>query len=470
VTWARSHGFGRQRVRGGRFPLVGALLLLTVGSAAALASGFVPGTQLWVDRSPTASSFWSDVKTAGTQVYVTGLANDDYATAAYDAATGTQLWQSSYDGPAHGQDGANALAVSPDGSRVYVGGTSKGAGSVDDFDYAVVAYDTASGAELWVARYDGPAHNRDFITAVGVSPDGSRVFVTGASSSDSFTAAYGAETGTLIWGDRYAGPAGLASGANALAVAPDEAHVYVTGSSTDRVHRGGAVTVSYAAGTGAREWVRRYISTNDLNTAGLSVAVSPDGMHVFVGGTTTHQGNPYPPSLNTYLTVAYDAATGSKLWVQRYSASGQGTFFSRALAVNPNGTAVYITGGSSIAPGKYGYATVAYESASGKRLWVAQYEGGGTAYAIAVRADGTQVYVTGPSPHPGGTTSDWATVAYGALHGEQLWAALYDGPGSLQDVAGALATNPDGSRIFASGLSRDPADTYEATIVAYATN
>jgi len=52
-------------------------------------------------------------------------------------------------------------------------------GSVDD--YATVAYDAATGTTLWVKRYDGPANSDDHATSVAASPDGSKVFVTGDS-------------------------------------------------------------------------------------------------------------------------------------------------------------------------------------------------------------------------------------------------------------------------------------------------
>jgi hypothetical protein len=68
--------------------------------------------------------------------------------------------------------------VSADGSEVFVTGGSQGMtrGSA----YATVAYDGSSGAQLWVARYDG-SPDRDGPAALGVSPDGSQVFVTGMS-------------------------------------------------------------------------------------------------------------------------------------------------------------------------------------------------------------------------------------------------------------------------------------------------
>jgi Tol biopolymer transport system component len=67
--------------------------------------------------------------------------------------------------------------MSPDGSQVFVTGSSEGSTSSDD--YASVAYDATTGATLWVKRYTRPGG--DYATALGMSPDGSQVFVTGES-------------------------------------------------------------------------------------------------------------------------------------------------------------------------------------------------------------------------------------------------------------------------------------------------
>ena len=68
--------------------------------------------------------------------------------------------------------------MNPDQSRVFITGQSLGVGTSDD--YTTVAYDADTGSDLWVGRYNGPPGNSgDVAREMGVSPDGSRVFVTG---------------------------------------------------------------------------------------------------------------------------------------------------------------------------------------------------------------------------------------------------------------------------------------------------
>jgi len=131
------------------------------------------------------------------------------AARAQAAVPGAQLWAKRYNGPGNGADQANAEAVSPDGNTVFVTGYSQGTTSTD---YATVAYDTATGNRLWAERYDGPSHYIDQASSVAVSPDGKMVFVTGYSygnahvEADYATIAYSAATGQKLWVARYGGP------------------------------------------------------------------------------------------------------------------------------------------------------------------------------------------------------------------------------------------------------------------------
>ena len=78
--------------------------------------------------------------------------------------------------------GISVLPGYADGQRASERPPLRAFGAATSFDFATVAYDPATGAELWVKRYNGPNDLDDAAYAVTVSPDGSRVFVTGYSS------------------------------------------------------------------------------------------------------------------------------------------------------------------------------------------------------------------------------------------------------------------------------------------------
>src|SRR5207244_11550859 len=110
------------------------------------------------DDTPAAIAISPD----GTRVVVPGTSGhvqtlSDFATTAYDMATGQRLWAASYDGTGHFIDEATAIKVSPDGTHVYVTGRSAGVstGSGPSFEYATIAYDASTGAQQWVPRFSG---------------------------------------------------------------------------------------------------------------------------------------------------------------------------------------------------------------------------------------------------------------------------------------------------------------------------
>jgi hypothetical protein len=159
----------------------------------------------------------------------------DYATVTYRAATGAQLWVRRYNGPANGFDIARSVAVSPGGGMVFVTGLSTGTTSATD--YATVAYRAATGAQRWVKRYNGPGNSFDSAQSMAVSPGGGTVFVTGqstgaSSGEDYATIAYRADTGARLWARRYNGPGNSTDDAASMAVGPRGGEVFVTGQST----------------------------------------------------------------------------------------------------------------------------------------------------------------------------------------------------------------------------------------------
>src|SRR5439155_15268245 len=68
-------------------------------------------------------------------------------------------WLARYAFPGSSADIPAGVAVSADGKRAFVAGTSRYVQTFED--YTTVAFDMATGQRLWVGAYDGPGHFRD---------------------------------------------------------------------------------------------------------------------------------------------------------------------------------------------------------------------------------------------------------------------------------------------------------------------
>jgi len=350
------------------------------------------------------------------------------------APSGSRLWIGHYNGPPGTENDATAMAVSPDGKRVFVTGNSALAGR-EPHEFATVGYKTATGARLWARRYHGTGSMAE-ARSVAISPDGKTVFVTGATNMQSTdanfaTIAYQAATGAVRWVARYDGPGRYSDdSAYSVAVSPHGSTVFVTGTSG-----GGYATIAYRAGTGARRWIARYHGSGGHAVA---VAVSPGGGRVVVTGTNGHD----------YGTVAYRAASGARLWARHHDGpAGLDEYGgATALAFSPNGSTVFVTGDvhTTGTPSGPRYATIAYRATDGTQRWAVSdgpLARTGGAAAVAVSPDGRRVYVAGHD-----------TVAYRAATGAQLWASLSLGGG----YASALALSPDGRKVFVTGFVTEP--------------
>ena len=307
---------------------------------------------------------------------------------AQGAATRAPLWTARYFLP-DTNSAAMALAVSPDGTRVFVGGRSEG---MTGSNYLTVAYDQRTGAKLWTRRTSG---GTDELHAIAVSPSGSMLYVTGTrempvTDEDVFTIAYDAATGTTRWSARYnqsRGGESLEDFGDAIAVSPDGSKVFVAGSS------GGpfALLVAYNAETGARLWARSLQRSSWF----FALAASPDSSRVYTtGGVDT------PTQFSNDLTMAFNASNGSTLWSRQYNGPAGGEDGGNLIAVSPDGSRLYVSGASSKlgepgwTAGFLDWATIAYRANTGTRLWGKRYESG-VPLSIAVAPAGENVYVYG---------------------------------------------------------------------------
>ena len=154
--------------------------------------------------------------------------------------------------------------------------------------------------------------------------------------------------------------------------------------------------------------------------------------------------------------AAVSSGPGTQLWVSRYNGLGNGGDGARSVAVSPDGNTVYVTGYTDVSSLNYDYGTVAYNAATGARLWARRYNGPAngddTPSSVTVSPDGNTVYVTGASQ---GASSgyDYATAAYGAATGARLWTKRYNGAGSGNDTANSVAVSPTTGTVFVTGLS-----------------
>ncbi|MEU6074189.1 S8 family serine peptidase [Micromonospora sp. NPDC047074] len=410
----------------------------------------------------------------GKRLYVAGASNQDlwgtprprFALVAYDPATGARLWSAGYTGPAATHDEPMAIKVSPDGSTLFITGMSEAEGSGGDV--VTLAYDAATGRRLWEARYTGKeAGGTDFGNALTVSPDGKSVYVAGYTALpdhqlDYLTIAYDAGTGAQKWLTTYDGPGPFADDARAIGVSPDGARVFVTGQSSG-VDTGLADwgTVAYDAGTGAQLWTATHNGTS--NGIDISADLVASSTAVFVTGSsdTAEAGS-------DLVTIAYDPATGKELWTDRYDGPGRSTDAPRALALAPDGGRLFVTGNSTGEGTGDDFTTIAYDTATGERSWVQRHngliDGADIAWDLAVTPDGSRVVVTGGSADDKTVRDgmempddDYVTIAYDAASGKATWTGRYDGlPGGAADNSYGVvvdATPKSGVRVFVTGSS-----------------
>jgi PQQ-like domain len=388
-----------------------------------------------------------------------------------------------YDGPGEGPDYSTAVAAADEAGGLFVAGSTYG-GPIRGDDYTTLAY-SPGGTSRWLASYNGPDSNIDQALDLALAPGGGAVYVTGYSfggpstTNDATTIAYDGITGDRLWVARYDGPGHDTDVGAEVAVAPDGQTVFITGASVGADGMLDVLTVAYDTTTGSQKWVARLGESNAAPDEGLSIAISPDGGSVYVTGYRTE-------SDANFLTVAYSASDGVELWKRSIDAGGDE--LGRSLVVAPDGSSVYATGYRSGAPGGLGvgrpplacasdvptvgddYLTVAYDSATGQRRWIRNYDGPDhdcdEAYGMAIAPNGSAVFVTGSS-FSFASDSDVATVAYSTVDGTELWASRFDGPSHLYDAGDSVSVAPDSSRVYVAGSSIGATTDYDFVTLFY---
>ncbi len=399
------------------------------------------GEPLWVVQAfaDAAEGFGTDapndvaVSPDGSRVYITGFARadetgqTDIRVDALDAATGRLLWDARYDRSSFSDEGLHVV-VSPDGRRVYTSGYSVDVGNPVDNRGVVLAHDAATGREEWVIE------RRVGVNQIAVR--GGRVYATGWTyrptslvdfeNATATTSAYDAETGALLWESNFddgAGGVGFDVG-RAVAASSNGEFVYITGYDTALDGKTSFLTVGYAAADGRQVWARRHAGDGPPANTGRAIAVSPTGDRVYATGVTTTTDLYFTPT-----TLSYDAATGATAW-------------SHAYAPQPN------AGGA---------------------------KAGGQTRAVTVSPDGTRVMVNGFYSNDADGL-DALTLVLSAANGGAHWVGRRnsepDATACLgQDFAAYSSVSADGHRLYAASqsFSHDPQDSWDMETLAYDT-
>ena len=234
------------------------------------------GVEQWAQRYNGSGNGWDEAYAIAIDgsgnVYVTGYsygagANNDYLTIKYNSA-GVQQWVQRYNGSGDAEDRACGIAVDGSGN-IYVTGYSYGFGT--HLDYAIIKYNSA-GAQQWVQRYNGPGNAADQAYAIALDSAGN-VYVTGfdagsISDYDYATIKYNT-LGVEQWVQRYAGPGSSINYAYALAI-DRQANVYVTGRSDGPGTSADYATIKYVQTQGIEE------NHQPLSADRLSLEVYPN--------------------------------------------------------------------------------------------------------------------------------------------------------------------------------------------------
>lgn len=270
----------------------------------------------------------------GRHVYVASQLDDSIAIFERNPKTGTLTFiEAVFDGRngVDGLRGAFAVESSPDGTHIYAVG-------IFDSSLAVFSRDPDTGKLAFVeAEFDGQGGVNGLEGAfwVEVSPDGGHVYVAGfvdnAVAVFERDPASGAVTFVEAQFDGVNGVDGLAE-ASSLAVSPDGAHVYATGNTDNAV-----VVFSRNAATGRLTFVEALFDDQngvDGLAGAIWVIVSPDAANVYVVGQND----------NSVVAFARDPASGRLTFVQalfdnQNGVNGLDTAVS--LSVSPDGSHVY---------------------------------------------------------------------------------------------------------------------------------
>jgi 6-phosphogluconolactonase (cycloisomerase 2 family) len=315
--------------------------------------------------------------------------------------------------------GVTAVAVSPDGNHVYAA-----AQDGDSLARYVRNPDGSLGFVSMLRDGVGGVDGLDGARDVALSPDGSNVYVVADTDDAISVFARDALTGALtlvqsLRGDQVAFPLDFPG----VVLSPDGAHVYV-------VKSNGVLAFARSPLTGSLTFVQHVASGSTR-----ALALSPDGTDVYLGG-----------DFSNLLHYARNPLTGSLTFVELSS----NVTSPADLVVSPDGATVYATRGNLI-------AAFSRDAGGGLTFFPGGYGASGELTGVAIDSSGAHVYAVDRDTNTiHAITRDPLTGTLTPLQ------ELTDGSGGVDGLARAadVALSPDGGSVYVAGAG-------DAAVVAF---
>ena len=368
----------------------------------------------------------------GNHIYVAGYLDNAVSVFSRNSSTGLLTYVEMQKDGVNGVEGlekAFSVAVSPDGNHVYVGGWADNA-------VAMFSRNTSTGALTYLEVYEdgvGGVDGLDGVNNVKVSPDGNNVYVAGWEDHSVAVFSRNVLTGVLTYvevhKDGVGGIIGLER-ADSVAISPDGNHVYVSAFIDDAVS-----VFSRNSSTGVLTYIEMQkdgVNGVDGFDGASRIAISPEGNNVYVGGWVDDAVSVFSRSSSTGTSATVTGLTNGiqyRFVVTAYNgiAPGEGAASTPSNTLTPATLPGIPTGVSAL--GGDAQATVS---------WSAPASNGGAAI--------TQYTVTSS---PGGvtaTTSENSTIVSGLTNGTiytfTVTATNSTGTGSPSVASGSISVPP----------------------------